>query len=1082
MDRSWGHIQALCQRLGVTYPSPLSVIDAAVLADVDDATYAKTLTLACQHYSSLVLLGLAKDPSFAFAEQYFPLEGYYGNLDEKLDALLARVPPPAGCFVDRDLLLTMLPLLYRTEHLLTLGGDDRTNLTLPSLRNKYYTSPIPLVAPLSIEPASQPAAVLCRGSCTASPLSLEGLLLAHSRHAELLRAMLMHNPQCNFGNPPAAGARRILDQAFCAVRRRIGRLLLPECPEPSATVGEDGIGPRPEPSRAHVLLSPSGTDAEYWALMAATAAGVCAAQGSWSRAGQGMVKLSDSQPRRVRVLSVVVAGGEVGSGTAAATAGLHFSPLVPLPPPLSLAQASDSRSNNVAADLVHLASLAGAVLSIEVVVVPARGGAGSSGGATTDEELMAAVRRALLAGARNGTGAGDEQLVLLLHCVEGSKTGLSQPSSAALGALRAEMTQSGCDAGAGSSPRPLLLCCWDICQMRIGQDRLAALVAGTVCAAPDGGSDASMLLLTGSKFYGGPPFSGACVLGPELLAGLETLCRFGLWKGLGGLLQFAGPELVPQEAQALRSWLGGASGRNNPALLLRWLVALETMEALLPASASASASGSCSLSLLCDQWADGVRGMARARGLALWAEPDGPDSDSDPKDGAKHGLAGTIINILVPVPAKGSAMEGAKAIHRQLALGLWGRDGEARACVVLGQPVLLRPGSSGGELVVLRVALGAAEILRAARMALCYGSCSGPGSGSGSDSGSDPGPESVLNLPLTGTGTRAGAEAGGGAIFSVSVGVVLDWLWREDQQCLDALVNCLVPAPTKVMHSLSSRMADLSALAPHAPAKSAAGTRTSFSLSLLPSALASIRGTGATIDARRTEEGQGEGEGDSLVLYDLRALDNSFYGVQRAFAAASVSAMSAAQASPILHCLAIKSAPCSFLLHRALSLGLGLEAASWTECLHALALGCPPSRLVYDSPCKSDSELRAALEAGCVVNLNSLGEVDRVGAILTQGGLSSRPSPLPVVGLRVNPLVGCGAIKQLSTATVGSKFGVPFIGDWDQDQDQHSPHSPLTAAQIVALFNAHPFLSALHVHSGSQGLSHAQLVEGEFWG
>ena len=320
------------------------------------------------------------------------------------------------------------------------------------------------------------------------------------------------------------------------------------------------------------------------------------------------------------------------------------------------------------------------------------------------------------------------------------------------------------------------------------------------------------------------------------------------------------------------------------------------------------------------------------------------------------------------------------------------------------------------------------------------------------------------------------------------VGVVLDWLWREDQQCLDALAHCLVPAPTKLKHSLSSRMAELSALAPHAPTKSAAGTRTSFSLSLLPSALAFIRGTGAAIDRRRTGEAE-EGAGDSLVLYDLRALDNSFYGVQRAFAAASFSAMSAAPTPPILHCLAIKSAPCSFLLHRALSLGLGLEAASWTECLHALALGCPPSRLVFDSPCKTDSELRAALEAGCVVNLNSLGEVDRVGAILTQGCTSPLPSPLPIVGLRVNPLVGCGAIKQLSTATVGSKFGVPFIGDWDQGQgkdqdqgkDQHSLHSPRTAAQIVALFKAHPFLSALHVHSGSQGLSHAQLVEGEFW-
>ena len=71
---------------------------------------------------------------------------------------------------------------------------------------------------------------------------------------------------------------------------------------------------------------------------------------------------------------------------------------------------------------------------------------------------------------------------------------------------------------------------------------------------------------------------------------------------------------------------------------------------------------------------------------------------------------------------------------------------------------------------------------------------------------------------------------------------------------------------------------------------------------------------------------------------------------------------------------------------------------------------------------------------------------------------------LGTVGLRINPLIGGGAIDALSTATSTSKFGVP-----------------LTAAsrpEILDLFRRFPFLQGLMCHVGSQGMPLALMARG----
>jgi diaminopimelate decarboxylase len=68
------------------------------------------------------------------------------------------------------------------------------------------------------------------------------------------------------------------------------------------------------------------------------------------------------------------------------------------------------------------------------------------------------------------------------------------------------------------------------------------------------------------------------------------------------------------------------------------------------------------------------------------------------------------------------------------------------------------------------------------------------------------------------------------------------------------------------------------------------------------------------------------------------------------------------------------------------------------------------------------------------------------------------------LGLRINPLVGGGAIAQLSTATARSKFGIPL--------------TPATRPDILALFEEHSFLTGLMLHVGSTGMSLDTMVEG----
>ena len=143
----------------------------------------------------------------------------------------------------------------------------------------------------------------------------------------------------------------------------------------------------------------------------------------------------------------------------------------------------------------------------------------------------------------------------------------------------------------------------------------------------------------------------------------------------------------------------------------------------------------------------------------------------------------------------------------------------------------------------------------------------------------------------------------------------------------------------------------------------------------------------------------------------------------------------------------------------------------------ALRCGCPPSRIIFDSPCKSPSELEFALRRGIAVNANSYAEVEKIAAILTvlQSECVSSKS---VIGLRVNPMVGAGNIAALSTATATSKFGVPCKYSDQVDATTVPVGRQDLYEEIIHIYLKHPFLTCIMCHVGSQGMPIESMVEG----
>ncbi len=106
------------------------------------------------------------------------------------------------------------------------------------------------------------------------------------------------------------------------------------------------------------------------------------------------------------------------------------------------------------------------------------------------------------------------------------------------------------------------------------------------------------------------------------------------------------------------------------------------------------------------------------------------------------------------------------------------------------------------------------------------------------------------------------------------------------------------------------------------------------------------------------------------------------------------------------------------LLRRLVADGAGCEVVTAVELALARRAGCPPERIVVNGVGKRDEELHLALEAGALVNAESL---DELAALLTLAAGHERPR----IGLRLNPALDAETHPHLATGAASSKFGIP---------------------------------------------------------
>ncbi|MCP9629347.1 hypothetical protein NML43_19825 [Rhodopseudomonas palustris] len=219
------------------------------------------------------------------------------------------------------------------------------------------------------------------------------------------------------------------------------------------------------------------------------------------------------------LVTVVVGADQTGSGTVHTARGVHF---------------GDRSTNDCRVPKGAAIDGLGPVRSVALRL---RGESGRlRSPAAIDAEVLETVESLVARGAR-----------VMLQVMDCSKLGLQAPSD-------------GCaDEIATRWPGRVQIVV-DACQMRLGHRRIARSL---------GRGD--MVLITGSKFYAGPPFSGALLLPPRLAAAIETAGPLA-----PGLAAYATRSDWPAHWRSLRGQFAAAP---NFGQWLRWEAALEEIRA-----------------------------------------------------------------------------------------------------------------------------------------------------------------------------------------------------------------------------------------------------------------------------------------------------------------------------------------------------------------------------------------------------------------------------------------------------------------------------------------------------------------------
>ena len=334
--------------------------------------------------------------------------------------------------------------------------------------------------------------------------------------------------------------------------------------------------------------------------------------------------------------NLLIAPEETGSGVGLAAGGRHFAEITAHGIPVAKGAPIDGLADGVTVASVAIRARDGAVRPVADV--------------DADVERLAA----------HAVGAGRR---VLLHILDLSKTGLLAPSAACVAAVRRRH---------GAAIDVLV----DACQARLsGASVRAYLAAGC------------MVLITGSKFFTGPPFAGALLLPPAFAARLS-----------GGVRLPAGLAAYAARVEFPTARAGDLPIAVNHGVVLRWVAALAEMRAF---AAVPPALCRHVLQTFGEQVGAAI---ARNRDLVLHPVPAPTRADDDDEWDALP----TVFSFSVRAPDRGLLDLAAlrrlyRGLNQDLSAALPHRALAARCCHI-GQPVAL--GSADG-IGALRLAAGA---------------------------------------------------------------------------------------------------------------------------------------------------------------------------------------------------------------------------------------------------------------------------------------------------------------------------------------------------------------------------------------
>lgn len=318
------------------------------------------------------------------------------------------------------------------------------------------------------------------------------------------------------------------------------------------------------------------------------------------------------------LVTVVVASDQTGSGTVNTARGCHFS--------AATANGSQVQKGE------PIAGLAQAVTS---VALPLFGETGQARCHTaSDLMVIDAVERAVARGGK-----------VLLQVMDASKFGWRAPSDECLDTITARWPDD-------------VQIVVDACQMRLGRARLKRYL-----------ERGYLVIVTGSKFFTGPPFSGAVLVPGSLAHRLDGTSAIP-----PGLLEYSSRSDWPQNWPSLRSRF---PVRTNFGQWLRWEAAIEEIGAYyrVPDQFRQTALATFGRAV------EDLIAASPSLDLLPWQER--------PRDDADEELAQrTIFSFVVRQGGRMRSLEQCRALYRRLA-GNSGRSTPGAQPCLIGQPVAL---------------------------------------------------------------------------------------------------------------------------------------------------------------------------------------------------------------------------------------------------------------------------------------------------------------------------------------------------------------------------------------------------------